>query len=57
MRPGAAPTDGATGVAADSSSTSGLNPAVIGGLAALVAAGVGAVVLLARRRGSDEDVE
>ncbi len=57
MRPGAAPTDGATGAAADSSSTSGLNPAVIGGLAALVAAGVGAVVLLARRRGSDEDVE
>jgi ABC-type transport system substrate-binding protein len=56
---GSEATDGASPgtEASGSSQDGGLNVALIGGLAALVAVGIGAAVVIARRRGSDEDVE
>lgn len=45
------------GQAADDGADGGTNVALIGGLAALAAVGVGAAVVLARRRGAGEDVE
>ncbi len=51
--------DGDSGQAAGtgSSTDSGMNVALLGGLAGLVVLGAGAAVLLSRRRSSDEDVE
>ena len=59
IQPGAAPTDGASGEAAagGDSGGSGVNAALIGGVAALVVLGVGAAVVVGRRRGADRDVE
>ena len=49
--------DSTTATGSDSTSDSGLNPGLIAGLAALAVAVVAGVVLMARRRTSDEDTE
>jgi peptide/nickel transport system substrate-binding protein len=43
--------------AAESSTGTGMNPDVLAGIGALVVAGIAGVVLVSRRRGSDEDTE
>ncbi len=43
--------------AAESSTSTGVSPALIAGLGALVVAGIAAIVLVSRRRSSDEDTE
>ena len=43
--------------AAESSTSTGVSPALIAGLGALVVAGIAAIVLISRRRSTDEDTE
>jgi peptide/nickel transport system substrate-binding protein len=43
--------------AAESSTSTGVSPALIAGLGALVVAGIAAIVLVSRRRSTDEDTE
>jgi peptide/nickel transport system substrate-binding protein len=49
--------DGSTAGAGDEGGDSGLNVALIGGLAALVVLGAGVAIVLGRRRTADEDTE